>query len=168
MSSYKSCHVTAPHVPVPKVPVTQGQVPHTDDSHDDRMILSARFAEIQKLIPHRFTLDVCADVRGHNSLCPRYCSLKNDFLRRDLRNEFIWMNPPFRSARVFLDHYMTQRMAHPESVGGCILLPAWSSLTSHSCLRAMRKLVHYPKGTRLFSQPVENDPSRRLPMAGIP
>ena len=62
--------VSAPAVPVPKVSRlvgnTKGDSPRVPDAQSDCMITPEHFAKIQKLIPHQFTLDACANVMGDN------------------------------------------------------------------------------------------------------
>ena len=138
------------------------------DTQSDCMITPEHIAKIQKLIPHQFTLDACANVTGDNRLCERYCSHCDSFLKRDLQNEFIWLNPHFQAAQTFFEHYFDQRDAHPTTVGGCTLLPTWSNLIEQPRIKELRKLVHFPKGTRLFTQPCPKGSTRRQPMPGIP
>lgn len=67
----------------------------------------------------------------------------------------------------FLDHYFTEWKKTPDSTGACILLPAWRCFTKHPELSKLRKLMHYPKGTRLFSQPLKDGHSC-VKVLGIP
>ena len=122
---------------------------------------------IQTLVLHPFTLDACSNPDGKNSLCERYCSKRDSFLDRSLKNEFIWLNPPFHNAKPFLDHYFAERQKSPDSIGACILLLAWRCFTEHPQLSKLRKIVQYPKGSRLFSQP-SADGLSRVNMPGIP
>ena len=104
-------------MPIPKVARLVGNIKGNNqdltDTQSDRMITPEHFAKIQKLIPHQFTLDACANVTGDNRLCERYCSHCDSFLKRDLQNEFIWLNLPFQAAQTFLEHYFVQRDAIP-------------------------------------------------------
>ena len=92
---------------------------------DDRMLHAKIFKQIQKLSNHTFTLDACANSKGDNALCTRYCSVEDSFLNRDLKGEFVWLNPPFKRANEFLEAYFAQQRAYPDHVGACILLPCW-------------------------------------------
>ena len=100
-------HTVAAVVPLPKIrmstqpkgqqgkrfmagpfdPFTAGQFDHSDQS--DRMFHPEHFAQVQSLVSHPFTLDACANPDGENSLCERYCSTQNSFLKRSLKNEFV-------------------------------------------------------------------------------
>ena len=135
--------------------LTAGHFDHSD--HSDRMFHPEHFAQVQSLVSHPFTLDACANPDGKNSLCERYCSRQDSFLSRSLQNEFVWLNPPFKDAKPFLDHYFAERHKTPETTGACILLPAWRCFTEHPELAKLRKIVQYPKGSRLFSQPSHDD-----------
>ena len=178
-------HTVAAMVPVPKVhrsvqpkgqqgitfgagqldPNTTGQFDHADRS--DRMFHPEHFAHVQTLVSHPFTLDACCNPNGNNSLCERYCSTQDSFLNRSLQNEFVWLNPPFKNVKPFLDHYFSERQKTPDSTGACILLPAWRCFTEHPELAKLWKIVQYPKGSRLFSQP-SVDGLSRVNMPGIP
>ena len=79
--------------------------------------------QIQALCNQEFTLDACANSNGDNILCSKYCSPTDSFLQKDLKDEFVWINPPFKRAKEFLEAYFTQKRQYPEHVGACILLP---------------------------------------------
>ena len=117
-------------VPTPKTGVpalttsSDGAAPATIDS-DDRMLHPRIFKQIQKLCNHTFTMDACANSNGDNALCPRYCSSEDTFLSKDLKGEFVWINPPFKRANEFLEAYFAQKREYPDQVGACILLPCW-------------------------------------------
>ena len=89
-------------VPTPKI----GVPPHTPTERndtvsadtDDRMLHPKIFKQIQKLSNHTFTFDACANSKGDNALCARYCSVEDSFLDRDFKGEFVWLNPPFKRA----------------------------------------------------------------------
>ena len=72
LNVHKHQLVAAPTVPVPKVQRQVGQKGDSRgelDKQSDRMVTAEHFAKIQKLIPHQFTLDACANVMGDNQLC---------------------------------------------------------------------------------------------------
>ena len=102
-------------VPTPKTGVpthTPTDRNGTDSADpDDRMLHPKIFKQIQKLSNHTFTLDACANSKGDNALCTRYCSVEDSFLQRDLKGEFIWLNPPFKRAHEFLEAYFAQKRA---------------------------------------------------------
>ena len=178
-------HTVAAVVPVPKVhrsvqpkgpqgttfgagqldPHTAGPLDQAD--HSDCMFHPEHFANVQTLVSHPFMLDACCNPKGDNSLCKRYCSTQDSFLSRSLQNEFVWLNPPFKNAKPFLDHYFAERQKTPDSTGACILLPTWRCFTEHPELAKLWKIVHYPKGSRLFSQP-SIDGHYRVKMPEIP
>lgn len=78
--------------------------------HDDRMLHPRIFKQIQKLYNYIFTLDACANSKGDNVLCSRYYFPEGLFLSRDLKGEFVWINPPFQRANESLEAYFTQKM----------------------------------------------------------
>ena len=76
---------------------------------DNRMIHPKIFKQLQKLSNHTFTLDARANSTGDNALCSRYCSVEDSFLNRDLKGEFVWLNPPFKRANEFLEACFAQK-----------------------------------------------------------
>ena len=116
--------VPTPKTGVPTHTLTNRSGVVTADT-DDRMLHPKIFKQIQKLSNHTFKLDACANRKGDNALCTRYCSVEDSFLQRDLKGEFVWLNPPFKRANEFLEAYFTQKRAYPDHVGACILLPCW-------------------------------------------
>ena len=104
---------------------------------DDRMLHPKIFKQIQKLSNHTFTLDACANSKGDNALCSRYCSVEDSFLNKDLKGEFVWLNPPFKHANEFLEAYFAQKRTYPDQVGACILLPCWRQFANIPELRQM-------------------------------
>ena len=158
-------------VPTPKMrvpthtPTNRNGIDSTDT--DDRMLHPKIFKQIQKLSNHTFTLDACANSKGDNALCTRYCSVEDSFLNRDLKGEFVWLNPPFKGANEFLEAYFAQKRAYPDHVGACILLPCWRQVANIPELRQMTVLKHFTPRTHLFSQPGQGQ-SNRKDMAGVP
>ena len=131
------------------------------------MLHTKIYKQLQKLSNHIFTLDACANSKRDNVLCSRYCSVEDSFLNKDLKGEFVWLNPPFKRANEFLEAYFTQKRAYPDQVGACILLPCWHQFANIPELRQMTVLKQFTPGTRLFSQPGQ-DQSHRQDMAGVP
>ena len=84
------------------------------------MIHPKIFKQLQKLSNHIFTLDACANSKGDNALCSRYCSVEDSFLDKNLKGEFVWLNPPLKRANEFLEAYFTQKRTYPKHVGACI------------------------------------------------
>ena len=125
------------------------------------------FKQIQKLSNHTFTLDACTNSKGDNVLCARYCSIEDSFLDRDLKGEFVWLNPPFKRAHEFLEAYFAQKRTYPNHVGACILLLCWRQFANIPELRQMTVLKQFTPGTHLFSQPGQGQ-SNRKDMAGVP
>ena len=99
------------------------------------MIHPKIFKQIHKLSNHTFTLDACANSQGDNALCSRYCSVEDSFLEKDLKGEFVWLNPPFKRANEFLEAYFAQKRMYPDQVGACILLPCWRQFANIPELR---------------------------------
>ena len=91
-------------IPVPKVKSTTKET--SLQAVEDRQLKVSEFKKLQVLCPHQFTLDACANPQGDNALCPKYCSTQDSFLKRDLENEFVWMNPTFKRGHEFIDHYL--------------------------------------------------------------
>ena len=158
-------------VPTPKIGVpahTPTERNCTDSvDPDDRMLHPKIFEQIQKLSNHTFTLDACANSKGDNTLCARYCSVEDSFLTRDLKSEFIWLNPPFKRAHEFLEASFAQKRAYPDQVGACILLPCWRQFANILELRQMTILKQFTPGTHLFRQPGQGQ-SNRQDMVGVP
>jgi Reverse transcriptase (RNA-dependent DNA polymerase)/Retroviral aspartyl protease len=144
--------------------------PDTDSNSalatEDRRIIPSEFQKLQTLLGVTFTLDACANVDGSNALCPHYCSPDTPFLRTDLANETVWLNPPFtHSLSSYLDHFYEQKQAHPE-LSGAILVPAWRQIQQHPLFAQYSRLVKtYPKGYHLFdsSNRATNNARQRLP-----
>lgn len=89
---------------------------------DDRMIHPRIFKLIQKIFNHTFTLDACTNNKGDNPFCSPYCSEEDSLLNRDLKAEFVWLNPRFKRAPDLLEAFCAQKHAYPNRVGVCILL----------------------------------------------
>ena len=82
----------------------------------------------------------------------------------DLSNKHVWLNPPFRHANAFVQHYLALKAKSPASTSACILVPRWEDPAPLSgVLHGMQVLHSYPKGYPLFRNPSE---TRTLP--GIP
>lgn len=92
---------------------------------EDRRLIKVEFDRLQRLSGRTFTVDACANPSGDNALCTRFFSANNSFLKQDLGNEFLWINPPFSRAFDFLTHYFAQKRQNPQKVGACIMLPHW-------------------------------------------
>ena len=119
------------------------------------------FKQIQNSSNHTFTLDARTNSKGDNALCARYCSVEDSFLDKDLKGEFVWLNPPFKRAREFLEAYFAQKRAYPGQVGACILLPCWRQFANIPKLRQMTILKQFTPGTHLYSQPGQGQSNRR-------
>ena len=140
----------------------------TSPADRDDWILHPRiFQQIQKLCKHTFPLDACTNGKGDNTLCSHCYSPEDSFLNRDLKGEFVWINPTFKRANEFLEACFAQNCEYPDQVGPCILLPCWHQFADILELRHMSLLKHYAPVTHLFSQPRE-DLAMRHKMAGLP
>ena len=51
------------------------------------------------------TLDAGNNSKGDNVLCSRYWSTEDSFLNKDLKGEFVKLNPTFKRAIKFLEAY---------------------------------------------------------------
>ena len=164
------------HTPPIWVPAPKTRVPvHTPTDRtgivsadtDDRMLHPKIFKQIQKLSNHTFTLDTCANSKGDNVLCARYCAIEDSFLNKDLKGEFVWLNLPFKRAHEFLEAYFAQKRTYPDHVVACILLPCSRQFANIPELRQMTVLKQFTPGTQLFNQPGQGQSNRKY-MAGVP
>ncbi|KAI8468977.1 MAG: hypothetical protein J3K34DRAFT_386076, partial [Monoraphidium minutum] len=122
----------------------------------DRAIRRAELASIQQTVyadcGRLFELDCCANASGANARCDQYCSPARSFLDADVSGRLVWMNPPYKHIRAFLQHYRACRDRAPDTTGGCFLLPQrvapWRALLS-----GMQLLKQYPRGYHLFEAP---------------
>ena len=158
-------------VPTPKTgvpihtPINRPGVVAADT--DDRMIHPKIFKQLQKFSNHTFNLDACANSKGDNMLRSRYCSVDDSFLNKDLKGEFVWLNPPFKCANEFLEAYFAQKQTYPDQVGACMLLPCWRQFANKPELQQMTVLKQFTPGTHLFSQ-LGQGQSNKKDMEGVP
>ena len=74
------------------------------------------------------------------------------FLERTLAGEHVWMNPPFRDLRRFIQHYVDQKQRAPSSTNACIMVPDWRQ-AHHPALRDMQLIAQFEKGQPIFTAP---------------
>lgn len=132
----------------------------------DMAILKSEFDKIQTLSGRQFTVDAFCNADGSNSLCKKFYSRQNSFLKSKLvSGEHLWMNAPFPSMDASLKHYVQSKVKDP-TISACILVPVWKNCTWRKHLAGMELLVSYPPGSVLFTQP-KADGTRQV-MPGIP
>jgi len=73
---------------------------------EDFMLETTLFEELSSEFGP-FTLDGASDAHGSNSHCEAWCSKHDDFCSKDLRGQNVWVNPPFRSVKKFVLHYLS-------------------------------------------------------------
>ena len=99
------------------------------------------------------TLDAACDVRGEKAFCPKFCSAKESFLRRELSGERVWANFPFQHLGPFLRHYFAEKERDP-SIMGCFVVPVWRKAKRWPLEEGLQVLAQYPAGTELFTAPM--------------
>ena len=146
----------------PKVPrIPKSAAPSTDD----RMLLPRYFQQVERQIQRQFTLDACANPSGDNALVPgNFCSTERSFLKEQLTDQCVWINPPFTQVYDFVDYYVKQKAEHPQ-LSACILVPKWGR-PQHTGLKRMQLVKQFSASTRLFTKP--NPDGTRTLMNGVP
>ena len=84
-----------------------------------------------------------------------------DFLKRDLWGEHVWLNPPFNNVQKFIQHYLEQKRKNPQTMSACIVVPHWKKLRIPE-LKGMQVIAQYSKGHVLFTAPIASGQRRRL------
>ena len=109
------------------------------------------------------TLDCCCDPYGRNALTARYLTPNQDFLKTNVAGETCWINPPYRQAKTFLEHYLRCKASAPTTTAALIVLPYWPRRSWWPLTRQFKQVRYYPTGTHLFTAPPEdpNDGSPR-------
>lgn len=109
-----------------------------------------------------FDLDGAAAESGQNSQLPVWCSrAARSFLDEDVAGKNVWVNPPFRDARKFLEHYLTCKEMQPESTSACFVLPLAKDANWWSLTKGMQVVKHWKRGTQLFTLPSLGDATDR-------
>ncbi|KAK3276881.1 hypothetical protein CYMTET_15075 [Cymbomonas tetramitiformis] len=73
--------------------------------YSDWQYRADEFYTLSGLVGHPFTLDGGADPAGTNAYLPRYCSVLDSFLARDVRGEDVYANPDFSVILQYLTHF---------------------------------------------------------------
>ena len=100
-----------------------------------------------------YTLDGAADVVGSNAMLPKFCSVVESFLRRDVRGENVWANPDFNKIEEYLVHFKRCQGEAPERTAGTFLVPVWLEKPFWRELKGGKVLAHIRPGERLFTAP---------------
>ena len=133
----------------------------------DRRIASAIVSDVKATLGITFTLDGACNSNGNNAHCKRYCSPKDSFLDKQLKDEIVWLNPPFNRMQEFVQHYVKCKAKHPTTVSACICVPDWDAPWKKD-VQHMRVLKRFPKGSYLFDQPKGNAKKGRQQMGPTP
>ena len=130
-------------------------------SHEDYMLEHNLFSELQKEVGTEFTLDACANEDGSNAFVDNFCSRGDSFLGRDLRGERVWMNPPFRRAGAFLQHYLDEKSRDPHNTSCVAILPRDPTAKWWPLVKGWKVLRSWEAGTQLFTLPTTFSGRRR-------
>ena len=129
--------------------------------------MAHEFERLEQLSGARFDVDACCHESGSNSHCNKYYSAKESFLTATVSGLHCWINAPFRYLHEFIQHYLQNKAAQPESTSACIVVPVWKEPSPWRDLLQNMKLMHtYPVGSHIFSMPARH--GGRVPMKGIP
>ena len=133
------------------------------------MFAAKAFADIEAEVGP-FTLDGCADVKGHNAHKWSFCSKAKSVLERSLAGERVWLNPPFNESFVeaLVRHYQQCKAASPANTAAALVLPLWAHAKWWRLLRGWQWLRHYPRGSNLFSAPAAEAGGQRRDLGGTP
>lgn len=76
----------------------------------------------------------------------------------DVSGESLWINPPFRQAGAFIDHYLQCKQKSPSDTCALIVLPRWKRAKWWGVATQHFKVArYYPAGTPLFQYPGSKD-----------
>ncbi|KAK3240814.1 hypothetical protein CYMTET_49376 [Cymbomonas tetramitiformis] len=146
--------VAAEHIPGKENDLSDGLLRYV--RHKDYSDWQYRRDEFESLGQHTvypFTLDGGADPVGTNSHLPRFCSVVDSFLRRDLRGEHVYASPDFSVIGEYLKHFLEHYRSSPGDTSGVFVLPVWDTYDWWPLVRGGRVLKYYPRGSHLFTSP---------------
>lgn len=133
------------------------------------MILVEEFQWLQSLTHGKCTFDAACSDDGTNSLCNKYASAADSFLKQDIAGHFVWINPPYNNIHPFLKHYAKCKQDDPDSTAALILVPDWGPRKAwRRYLQGMTLLHTYPQGSILFTQRTSKTNPSRIPMGPTP
>ena len=125
---------------------------NTSYDPEDWMLEEALFKELdQEYGP--CTVDGCAAPDGSNNQVARYYSKAQDFLAADVRGECVWLNPPFRRAGKFINHFLENWRRAPTTTSGLILVPLDKTASWYPLVEQLPVVRSWPAGTQLFTKP---------------
>ncbi|KAK3278372.1 hypothetical protein CYMTET_13686 [Cymbomonas tetramitiformis] len=146
--------VAAKHIPGKENDLSDGlscYVRHKD--YSDWQYRRDEFESLGQHTVYPFTLDGGADPVGTNSHLPRFCSVVDSFLRRDLRGEHVYANPDFSVIGEYLRHFLEHYRSSPGDTSGVFVLPVWDTYDWWPLVRGGRVLKYYSRGSHLFTSP---------------
>ena len=127
---------------------------YTSGGYDpsDWMLERIRFNELDtKYGP--FDMDGAADADGNNAQLDFYCFKEGaSFLDHKLDGLNIWCNPPFKSIKTFLNHYLECKKRDWRT-SAVWILPYEPSADWWPLTAQMTEVRHWPAGTQLFTMP---------------
>jgi transposase InsO family protein len=111
-----------------------------------------------------YDLDAASHPSGNNSFCKTWCSKDNDFCDISVAGCNVWCNPPFKSAKKFLEHYLRCKDLDPTHTSGTFILPFNQDANWWHLTKGMRSICRWSAGTQLFTMPglTEDAPRRRM------
>jgi len=124
--------------------------PHTTA---DWMLADRAFHQAQSRVRDNFTLDGAADPLGTNSHLPRYCSVVDSFMGRNLAGEHVFANPDFTLIDDYLMHFKAEQQRSPYDTSLTLVVPAWLTAPWWKRLRGGHLICLYPQGAPLFTSP---------------
>jgi hypothetical protein len=109
-----------------------------------------------------FDIDGAANEDGGNAQCADYCFKGGrSFLEEDIRGKKIYLNPPFKSAKKFLNHYHEAKADDP-STTGLFILPYEPNANWWELTEGMKLVRSWRAGTQLFTLPTSVPGERRV------
>ena len=134
----------------------------------DRKLKNSEGEALQAMVPHKFTLEACADDAGKNRVFIEipFCSPAQSFLERDVSGEHVYCNPPFQDPVPFLAHINQCYEEAPTRTSALVILPSWNR--GDYCkdqLQGWQLLRTYPRRSKIFEQEVDG---KYQPMGGTP
>jgi hypothetical protein len=101
-----------------------------------------------------FDIEGAADAAGGNAHLSNYCYKHGrSFLDEDVSGLRVYMNPPFRQAERFIDHYLDCKMRSPSTTSAILILPYDPKADWWPKVAKMKEVRHWDAGTQLFTLP---------------
>ena len=133
---------------------------------EDFMLVRELYEELDSVYGP-FSLDGAASADGRNAQHVSYCCRQwRSFFHERLQHHRLWCNPPFRSARRFIEHYLECKKDAPETTAAMFILPADRCALGgdlYPLVREWRTVRFWSAGEQLFTLPSrEWEGERRL------